>query len=280
MTFPVYLELGGLRVHPHWLFEALAYAIAFRVYLALRRRGDVVDDSARWWVIAAAAAGAALGSKFLYWLEDPRLTLAHWHDPAYLMAGKTIVGGLLGGLIAVEWTKRRIGVKTRTGDLFALPLCVGIAIGRVGCFLTGLEDHTSGTPTSLPWGVNFGDGITRHPTQIYEIIFLVLLGAFLWTRMRGGPEGRPYKGGLETGDLFKMFMVAYLGFRLLVDFVKPGVPLAGLTAIQWACVAALIFYARDVRRWLANVAPGFSPAKPTESPAALKGAATGDADDK
>jgi prolipoprotein diacylglyceryltransferase len=242
MTFPVYLELGGLRVHPHWLFEALAYAIAFRVYLALRRRGDVVDDSARWWVIAAAAAGAALGSKILYWCEDPRLTLAQWTNPAYLMAGKTIVGGLLGGLIAVEWTKRRIGVKTRTGDLFALPLCVGIAIGRVGCFLSGLEDHTSGTPTSLPWGVNFGDGIARHPTQIYEILFVTLLGAFLW---------RAGKRAHETGDVFKKFMVAYFGFRLLVDFVKPGVPLAGLTAIQWACVAALLFYAPDVWRWMA-----------------------------
>ena len=54
-------------------------------------------------------------------------------------AGKTIVGGLIGGLIAVEWIKRRLGVTVATGDLFAVPLIVGIAIGRVGCFLSGLD---------------------------------------------------------------------------------------------------------------------------------------------
>jgi len=119
-------------VHPHWVFETLAYAVAFRVYLYLRRgRGDVLDDSRRWWVIAAAAVGAVLGSKMLYWFEDPRLTLAHWNDPAALLGGKTIVGALIGGLLAVEWTKKRIGVSRRTGDLFAVPLCAGIT-GTMG----------------------------------------------------------------------------------------------------------------------------------------------------
>jgi phosphatidylglycerol:prolipoprotein diacylglycerol transferase len=74
------------------------------------------------------------------------------------MGGKMIVGALMGGLLAVEWAKRRLGVTVRTGDLFALPLCAGIAIGRVGCFLTGLEDHTVGAHTTLPWGVDVGDG--------------------------------------------------------------------------------------------------------------------------
>src|SRR5260221_11390397 len=76
------------------------------------------------------------------------------------MSGKTIVGALIGGLIAVELAKHILGIKQRTGDLFAVPLCLGIAIGRIGCFLTGLEDHTSGVATSLPWGVNFGDVAT------------------------------------------------------------------------------------------------------------------------
>ena len=142
MSFPVYLHFGALRLHPHLFFETLAYAAAFLVYLRVRRqRGDTIDHSARWWVIAAAAVGAVLGSKLLYWLEDPRLTLAHWNDPVFLMAGKTIVGALIGGLLVVEWTKLRLGVTRRTGDLFVLPLCAGIAIGRVGCFLTGIEDH-------------------------------------------------------------------------------------------------------------------------------------------
>jgi len=229
-------------VHPHWVFETLAYAVAFRVYLYLRRgRGDVLDDSRRWWVIAAAAVGAVLGSKMLYWFEDPRLTLAHWNDPAALLGGKTIVGALIGGLLAVEWTKKRIGVSRRTGDLFAVPLCAGIAIGRIGCFLTGLDDHTAGIATRLPWGVNFGDGILRHPTQLYEVLFVLALGVFLWRRTRLAHA---------EGDIFKMFMVGYFGFRLLCDFLKPDVRVfAGLSSIQWACVGMLLYYFRDILRW-------------------------------
>src|SRR5262245_20990931 len=111
MSFPVYLPLGPLRLHPHFVFETLAYLIAFRVYLTQRRRaGDALDDGNRWWVIAAAAMGAVVGSKVLYWLEDPYETLAHWRDPGYLMGGKTIVGALIGGLFAVELMKRYLGI--------------------------------------------------------------------------------------------------------------------------------------------------------------------------
>lgn len=45
-------------------------------------------------------------------------------------------------------------------------------------------------------------------------------------------------------------MVAYLGWRLAIDFLKPEVRIAGLGGIQWACVAMLIYYGRDIYRWL------------------------------
>jgi len=242
MSFPFYFHLGSFRLHPHVVFESLAYFTAFRVYVSLRRRrGDAIDDANRWWVIAGAAVGAVLGSKLLYWFEDPGLTWANWNAPAHLVSGKTIVGALIGGLLAVEWTKRRIGVAQRTGDLFAIPLCVGIAIGRIGCFLTGLADHTAGSPTSLPWAVNFGDGVPRHPTQIYEIVFVLALAAFLWRVSR-----QPF----QAGDLFKIFMVGYFSFRLTIDFLKPDVRVfLRLSSIQWACVAMLVYYLPDIYRW-------------------------------
>jgi phosphatidylglycerol---prolipoprotein diacylglyceryl transferase len=243
MAFPVYIPIGPLKIHPHLVFETLAYAVAFRVYLLRRkRRGDALDDGARWWMIAAAAMGAVVGSKVLYWFEDPALLFAHWRDPMYLMGGKTMVGALIGGLFAVELAKRHLGITRRTGDLFAVPLCVGIAIGRVGCFLTGLEDHTAGLVTTLPWGVNFGDGLARHPTQLYEMVFALTLGVFLSKRMQ-----RP----LVSGDLFKIFMVAYFTFRLTCDFLKPDVRiLLGMSSIQWACVAMLAYYSPDWLNWL------------------------------
>jgi len=115
MTFPVYISLGSLKIPPHLVFETLAYAVAFRVYLLLRkRRGDRLGDGDRWWMIAAAAMGAVVGSKVLYWFEDPAMMFAHWRDPLYLMGGKTIVGALIGGLFAVEVAKRHLGITRRT----------------------------------------------------------------------------------------------------------------------------------------------------------------------
>ena len=103
MTFPVLIPLGPLSLHPHWVLETLAYALGFRLYLRDRKHaGDFLSFLDRAWVVAAAVAGAALGSKLLYWFEDPHQTLARWNDPIYLLGGKTIVGGLLGGTIAVE----------------------------------------------------------------------------------------------------------------------------------------------------------------------------------
>jgi prolipoprotein diacylglyceryltransferase len=230
-------------------------------------------------------AGAALGSKLLFWLEDPQLTWHNLHNPAYLMGGKTIVGALVFGLVSVELMKRYIGVHQSTGDLYAIPLAVGIAIGRIGCFLTGLSDNTYGTPTKLPWAVDFGDGIPRHPTQLYEIAFLVALIPTLYRVLRSqsaaNREGHDFSRAAKTsekitalaaeglvaprpptagqlsspvflpGDTFKFFMVAYLTFRLLCDFIKPYPHiLLGLGGIQWACLLTLLYYSPDIARWL------------------------------
>jgi phosphatidylglycerol:prolipoprotein diacylglycerol transferase len=222
------------RTAAHFIFETLAYAVGFRLYLQARRRqGDFLPADARTWVVVAAILGAALGSKFLFWLEDPARTLQHAGDLAYLLSGKTIVGGLLGGTIAVEWTKARLGIERRTGDLFAIPMAVGIAIGRIGCFFAGLPDDTYGIPSNLPWAVDFGDGIPRHPTQLYETAAMLILAAWLYRR---ASLSRP------EGALYRHFLTAYLAWRLAIDFLKPGVHFAGLTPIQWACAAALTWY--------------------------------------
>jgi len=220
--------------HPalHLLFESLAYLVGFAIYRHLRKsRGDLLDEQQRWQIIAAAAVGALLGSRALGLLEQSPLPQFHWSWQLLLApGGKTIVGGLLGGWLAVELVKALSGIRSRTGDLFAVPLCIGIAVGRIGCFLAGLADDTYGTPTNLPWGVDFGDGISRHPTQLYEIIFLLALAALLsrWS-------ARPHRNGV----IFRAFMAAYLAFRFAIDFIKPQPQVHGLNWIQWACLAAL-----------------------------------------
>jgi phosphatidylglycerol:prolipoprotein diacylglycerol transferase len=150
----------------------------------------------------------------------------------------------LGGLVGVELTKKRLGIKTSSGDLMVFPLLLGLGIGQLGCHLSGLTDGTFGTPTSLPWGIDFGDGISRHPTNLYEIGLLAAL-ALLYALECGRP--------LPNGRRFKLFLASYLLFRLLVEFLKTAaLPGLGLTAIQWACVPGLGYY---VWLWFRPVRP-------------------------
>lgn len=248
MDFPVWIPIGPWRIHPHLFFETLAYVIGFRLYLARRRAlGDHLPDAARWSVVTAAVVGAVIGSRLLFWAEDPAKLLVDVRTSLTALGGKTIVGALLGGWIAVELEKRRIGIRQPTGDLFVVPLAIGIAIGRIGCFLTGLEDGTYGTATSMPWGMDVGDGVRRHPTALYESLFVIAL-AYALSRVHGR---------LPRGALFKLFMGGYLLFRLAVDFVKPDARMAlGMSSIQWACIAALACLALYAVSMKHDVAPG------------------------
>jgi phosphatidylglycerol---prolipoprotein diacylglyceryl transferase len=168
--------------------------------------------------------------RILFWLSYPDVTIAG------IFGGKTIVGGLLGGLAGVEIAKKIAGVTRSTGDRFVLPLLVAMSIGRIGCFLTGPLDRTAGVPSSVPWAIAIGDGVRRHPVALYEIAFLLLLTpVLLWIRRHSAVEG----------DSFRAFMIAYLAFRLFEDFLKPDPPriYGGMSAIEWACIAGLSYYA-------------------------------------
>ena len=237
--------------HPVWhpVFETLAYVAGFATFRWMRwRRGDILPEPQRWTVISAAALGAFAGARLLGVAEQWPTVLAAWRAHrifALLIApgGKTIVGGLLGAWLAVEAAKLATGIRTRTGDLFAVPLCVGIAVGRIGCFIAGLADDTYGKPTSLPWAVNFGDGIGRHPVQLYEILFLIVLAVCLV---------RPVQH--REGARFRIFMGSYLAWRLLIDFLKPQPLVAGLNLIQWSCLAGILVLIVDETRVTAKPA--------------------------
>jgi phosphatidylglycerol:prolipoprotein diacylglycerol transferase len=228
--------------HPVWhpVFETLAYAVGYAVFRRLRsRQGDALAEPQRWTVLAAAAVGALVGSRLLGLAEQWPTVLAAWQQGRMLAlvfspGGKTIVGGLLGGWLGVEIVKRLSGIKRRTGDLFALPLCVGIAVGRIGCLVAGLADDTYGKPTTLPWAVDLGDGVGRHPVQVYEILFLIVLGAIVSTSVK-----------LPEGARFRIFLGSYLAWRVVIDFLKPQPLIGGLNLIQWCCVAGILLLVLD-----------------------------------
>lgn len=244
MTFPVYLPLFGWQLHPHLVFEGLGYFLGARLYFRLRRRTHEtpLPLEANLWILVGCLFGAWVGSKLLAWCESPAYYLSLWrHDPSALLGGKTIVGGLLGGWAGVAIAKRRCRISRSTGDLFVYPLALGTAVGRLGCFFTGLADRTYGLATTLPWGVDFGDRVRRHPTQLYESLFVLAWALALWLATRRRP--------LAAGALFRLYLTGYLAFRFAVEFIKPREPLLGpLSAIQLASLVGAVFCLVSLRR--------------------------------
>jgi prolipoprotein diacylglyceryltransferase len=222
----------------HLVFEWLALAGGVQLYRWQRRRAHqpALLQPGSFAVVVGCILGAAIGNKLVFWIEMPHLWQGVVPDWRLIASGQSIVGGLLGGLLGVEIAKKLTGIRRSTGDQFILPLVAGTVVGRIGCFLAGLNDGTYGVPTTLPWGVDFGDGIPRHPTQVYDMLFVLAVGALLW-RWRAPLARRP-------GLAFKLYLASYLAWRLVIDGIKP-VPYAyafGLSGIQWVCIVALVCY--------------------------------------
>src|SRR4051812_14291708 len=112
-----------------------------------------------------AFCGAMIGAKLPFVLADWDALLS---GRAWFDNGKTIVFGLVGGYAGVELAKWILDIRIKTGDSFAVPVAAAVAIGRLACFSAGC---CYGSVTRLRWAVTFGDGLPRHPTQLYEFAF-------------------------------------------------------------------------------------------------------------
>lgn len=149
--------------------------------------------------------------------------------------GRSIVGALAGAIAAIEIFKRLRGITGSTGIIFVPAFATSVVVGRWGCFLSGLDDHTHGTPTALPWGHDFGDGILRHPVQLYEFFamagFLALALAMLARRqpffMRNG---------------FYLLVGFYAAQRFLWEFLKPYATVVGPFNLFHFICAGLVIY--------------------------------------
>lgn len=176
----------------------------------------------------AAFCGAMIGAKLPFVLSD-------WEGlrsgAAWLSDGKTIMCGIVGGYFGVEIIKWALEIRVKTGDTFAAPVAVAVAIGRVACFHGGC---CFGTPTLLPWGCQFPlapDDLPRHPTQLYEAAFHLLAAATLvWL-------GRSER---LRGQHIKLYILAYLAYRFVSEWLRPEPHMwLGLTGYQWAALALI-----------------------------------------
>jgi prolipoprotein diacylglyceryltransferase len=143
---------------------------------------------------------------------------------------------LAGGIFAIELYKWRAGISLRTGARFALPLAIGIAIGRLGCYFAGLDDFTYGTPTTLPWGHDFSDGILRHPVQIYESMAMAAFATFYIV------EVFRHDDFVVTQGFY--LALAYYGLqRFLWEFLKPYGAVIGPLTLFHLLSLFILFYA-------------------------------------
>lgn len=239
MDLPFNPELFGVNINIHLILEYLAFLIAYRYYVFLRRRNtDIITSNNRLSIILGAALGALVGSRLVGFLENPLIEFT-LKNAITLLNTKTIMGGLFGGLLGVELAKKIINEKQSSGDLFVFPIILGIFIGRVGCFLSGINEFTYGKVTTSAFGMDLGDGLLRHPTSLYELFFLIFLFIALKTvnnRLQ-----------LKNGDLFKIFMLSYFGFRFCIEFLKPNVFYTfGLSSIQILCVICWLYYSKFI----------------------------------
>ena len=207
-------------------------AVATGALLARRtQRGLALRGGEKLGICLGAFCGAMLGAKLPFVLSDWEGLLS---GAAWLADGKTILCGLVGGYFGVEVAKWALGIEIKTGDSFAVPVAASVGVGRIACFFAGC---CYGKPTTLPWGVVFPavDLQHRHPTQLYEAAFHLCAAAVLyWLQRRG----------LFRGQLIKLYILAYLLFRLVTEFIRPEERLwHGLTGYQWAALALMPLFA-------------------------------------
>src|SRR5687768_8049182 len=158
MDFPFYVHIGNKSILLHSIIEPLAFFVGFRYLIYLKkRRGDILSSGHRFSIIIAAILGALLGSRLVGGLENPLPLLEGKNWVIHFYSNKTILGGLVGGLLAVEFVKKTMGIKEATGDLFTYPIILALVIGRLGCFSMGVYEETYGTATAFILGMDLGD---------------------------------------------------------------------------------------------------------------------------
>jgi len=233
---PILFQIGGFSVTSYAFFVTLGLVVGIGLYIYESRRGRKRVGENGIYIAIGALLGGAIGAKVFEFIINYNFVLANINNPSVLLSGRTITGGLIGGAIGAILTKKYFGIKEKRGNLFAPAIALGVAIGRLGCFFTGC---CYGKPTGVSWwGVDFGDYILRHPTQIYEALFM--LGMFIYLeKIKDRPDIKP-------GKLFKMLMVSYFSFRFLIEFIRvEPVVFAGLTVFQLISLVVIVYLTRE-----------------------------------
>jgi phosphatidylglycerol:prolipoprotein diacylglycerol transferase len=228
------IEFLGLSLKTFGMCFGMAFvvsgAVVGRRLVELGRPPDWAYE-----MVFAALIGGLVGAR-LHWilgnLDDVRGDVL-----GGIFGGSGLVwfGGLLGGAAGVLlWARRRGMFNVTLLDACSPALAIGYAVGRVGCQVSGDGDY--GTPTDLPWGMAYPDGVVPttdvvHPTPIYETLSMCLVAWFLWRA----------RDALRPGLLFACYLVLAGLERFLVEFIRRNDSvLGGLTEAQLLSLAMMV----------------------------------------
>jgi phosphatidylglycerol---prolipoprotein diacylglyceryl transferase len=238
--YPVLFRIGDFTISTFGLMMAIAFLVGS--WITARRMKEVgLDPDLATTLLVYVMLGGIAGSK-LYFAIDVSLREGRpFADLLFARDGITWYGGLILGTVVGAIGARIHGVSVVTMmNCVAPAVAVGQALGRVGCFLVG-DDY--GRPTDLPWAVSFPvgapptpPGVSVHPTQIYEILWLLPVAFVLWKRRNRSPF------------LFGEYLVANGLGRLVIENlrVNPKV-LAGLTEPQ---IVGIVLILGGIASWL------------------------------
>ncbi len=179
-------------------------------------------------IYAAAMLGAFLGAKVVYLAAEGWM---FWSSPnrwIIFATGKTILGALLGGYVAVEVAKHFLDYKDATGDRFAMVVPIGIIIGRIGCLLHGCCPGQA-CQTSGWWTIRDAAGTPRWPSVPLEILFNLTAIVVFWVLRRRHTL---------SGQHFHLYLMGYGVFRFGHEFFRDTPRLTGsLSGYHLASVA-------------------------------------------
>lgn len=261
-----FLHIGPLALPTYGLMLAVGMVAAYYILRAeLARRGIAPKESptAEAFIALPCLAGI-IGAKVYAVLETPHELFADPLGQIFSRYGLTFTGGLIGGLGTFVWLarRRRIPVLDML-DASAPAVALGYGIGRIGCLLAGDGDY--GTPTSLPWGMSFPNGLVPttervHPTPIYEFLAACAIAWLLWRmgarqiERRAARAGKRAGGALHAangfaakGSVFAVYLALTGVARFLIEFIRinPRV-LFGMTNAQ---IASLLSIAAGLALW-------------------------------
>ncbi len=238
---PTILDLGPIEIRWYGLMYVLAFLVTYYYVRAAIRQGKLR--------LTEKELDNLLGLMVVCMILGARLFYAIFYNPTYFIAqpwkilfiwegGLSFHGGFLGIFLAGFWYSRKKAIPIlKLADIFCVPLALGNAFGRMGNFING---ELYGVPTTLPWGVVFpGAETPRHPTQLYEAAYNILIFGILYSQ-------RNKKW--QDGKLFGLFMILYAIFRFSVEFIKDLPSYGPLTMGQWLTIPVFLIGVWLVRR--------------------------------